>query len=51
MLYNLKRDTTKDPDGLTWEDIYPAAERKHKEMTDEEMLLAMTAFAKRHSVN
>lgn len=46
MLYNLKRDSNLDPQGMSWEDIYPDGTEQESQ-TDEEMFLAMQAFAKR----
>lgn len=49
MLYNLKRDPKKDPDGLTWEDIFPTGAEPEPQ-TEEEMLMTMNAWARRKAV-
>lgn len=47
MLYNVKRDTTKDPAGITWENVFPDSAKEERVQTDEEMFMAMKAWVVR----
>ncbi len=50
MLYNVNRDSKKDPDGKSWMDIYPEhAAAAKREQTEDEMLDAMMMWAKRRA--
>ena len=44
MLYNINRDTEKDPRGIDWQDVYTEWKEEH-EQTEEEMLQVMQMFA------
>lgn len=51
MLYNLERDTKKDPKGKTWLDVFPehrdeSRESSNREQTDEEMLASLRVWAR-----
>lgn len=46
MLYNANRDTKKDPEGATWLSFFPEHRAEPVAQTDEEMLAAMTLWAK-----
>lgn len=46
MLYNLNRDTEKDPTGWTWRDVYPEWQEEPREQTEQEMFDLMMSLAK-----
>lgn len=46
ILYNINRDSEKDPHGMDWQDVFPEWKTEH-EQTEEEMFEMMQLFASR----
>lgn len=46
MLYNINRDSTKDPEGLDWDDFFTEWKPPQPEQTEEEMFNTMMLLAK-----
>jgi hypothetical protein len=45
ILYNINRDSEKDPKGIDWQDVFLEWKEEPKEQTEEEMLALMQLFA------
>lgn len=46
ILYNINRDSERDPHGLEWQDVFPEWKEPEKEQTEEEMFATMMLFTK-----
>lgn len=46
MLYNVNRDTKKDPKGRDWDDFFPEPRARAPVMSDDQMFIAMQMWAK-----